>query len=50
MLTGLVVGTAAGMAIKCVCEHNETSKLKKKAKKMLNKVERYINENTPFDV
>ncbi|MBR5528626.1 MAG: hypothetical protein IKV97_06430 [Clostridia bacterium] len=48
MLTGVAVGAAMGSAVKCMCDKNETRKLRKKARKLLNKVERYVSDSVPF--
>lgn len=48
MITGLLVGTAAAVAAKNMQEKNETAKIKRKAKKLLNKVEQYVNDAMPF--
>lgn len=48
MTTGLVVGIAATCAFNAMCESNEKKKLKKKAKKLVDKVEQYVSDNIPF--
>ena len=48
MITGLAVGSIATCAIKSMCDSNEKKRLKKKAKKLVDKVERYVSENMPF--
>lgn len=48
MLSGLAVGAAAATVCKEMLEKNETAKIKRKAKKLLNKVERYVNDNMSF--
>ena len=48
MLTGLIVGSALGMAAKNMQEKSETAKMKKKAKKLINKVEKYVSDSMPF--
>lgn len=48
MLTGLVVGSVLGMAAKNMQEKSETAKMKKKAKKLINKVEKYVSDSLPF--
>lgn len=45
MLTGLAVGSAATLAVKCLCDKKDAAKIKRKAKKMLDRVEQYVNEN-----
>ncbi len=45
MLTGLAVGTSATLAAKCFCDKKDAAKIKRKAKKMLDRVEQYVNEN-----
>jgi hypothetical protein len=47
MATGLVVGSAMGVAAKCMMEKNE-KKMSRKAKKFMRKFENYLNETMPF--
>ena len=49
MLTGLVAGTMMGFAAKCMLENGEKTKNKQKAKKLLNKVEKYVNDSMPYN-
>lgn len=48
MAAGLVVGSMIGVAAKCMMEKNETKKIKRKAKKLLHKVENYVSDTMPF--
>jgi gas vesicle protein len=48
MITGVIVGSAAGMIAKCALEKKDTCKIKKKAKKLINKMERYVNDNMSY--
>lgn len=45
MLSGLAVGAAAATFYKEIQDKNESTKIKRKAKKLLNKVEQYVNDN-----
>ncbi len=48
MATGLIVGSMMGVAAKCMMEKDETKKMKRKAKKLLRKVENYVSDSMPF--
>ena len=45
MLSGLAVGAAAATLYKKMQDKNESTKIKRKAKKLLNKLEQYVNDN-----
>ncbi len=46
MVTGLVIGSCAGMLVKYACDNKND--IKKEAKKVMNKAEKYMNSYTPF--
>ena len=48
MLAGLAAGVAMGGAVKCMTDKKDVAKIKKKAKKLLSKVENYVNDTMPF--
>ncbi len=48
IITAIVVGSAAGMATKCLIDKKDTCRVKKKAKRLINRMERYINDNMSF--
>lgn len=48
VITGLAVGSAVCMGTKCMVENSDTAKMKKKAKKLLDKFERCLSESMPF--
>jgi len=48
MLAGLAAGVAMGVAVKSMTDKKDIIKIKKKAKKLLSKVEDYVNDAMPF--
>ena len=48
MLTGVAAGAAIAVTVKNMCDKNDTKRIKRKAKKLIDKVERYVSDSMPF--
>lgn len=48
MVSGLIVGGLTGYIAYDMLDNSEKRKMKRKAKKLLNKVERYVGDTMPF--
>jgi len=48
MIAGIAAGTATVIAVKNMCDKNDAKRMKKKAKRLLDKVERYVSDNISF--